>query len=65
MHLTLFGEIKKRQVEVQATDDEMRNAVGWTRKVWRARNADPSRITLGEFSELCNYLGLHFERREK
>ena len=64
MYLTLWGEIKKRQVEVQATDDDLMNAVGWTRKVWRLRNADPSRVTLKDFAKLCNYLGLHFERRK-
>ena len=65
MYLTLWGEVKKRQTEVQASDTDLMNAAGWTRKVWRDRNSHPEKITLAEFTAICSYLGLKIERRER
>lgn len=63
--LTLLGEIKKRQTEVQATDAELMKAAGLSRKQWRSRTADPDGFKLGEAVAICNYLGISFERRKK
>lgn len=62
--LTLWGEIKKRQTEVQATDKDIMAAAGWSRKVFNDRNEHPAKITVGEFVAICNYVGLSFERRK-
>lgn len=62
--LTIFGEIKKRQTEVQATDSDLMKAAGLSRKQWRSRTADPDGFKLGEAVAICNYLGISFTRRE-
>ena len=62
--LTLWGEIKKRQTEVEATDADLMKAAGLSRKQWRSRNANPGSVRLGEAVAICNYLGLNFERRK-
>ena len=62
--LSLWGEVRKRQVEVQATDADLMKAAGLSRKQWRSRDADPNTFRIGEAVAICNYLGLNFERRK-
>ena len=55
---TILGEIRKRQTEVEATDNDLIRVAGWSRSTYRRRVKDPETMTLGELVELCNYLGI-------
>lgn len=58
--ITIFGEIKKRQTEVGATDTDLMLAAGLSPKQWRSRVNDPGKFRLLELEGISNYLGLRF-----
>ena len=60
---TFLGEIRKRQTELEATDNDLIRVTGWSRSTYRRRVKNPETITIGEWIELCNYLGIKYERR--
>ncbi len=55
---TIFGEIKKRQTEVNASDSDLMLAAGLSPKQWRSRVIDPGKFRLLELEGISNYLGL-------
>lgn len=55
---SILGEIRKRQTEVEANDNDLIRVTGWSRPTYRRRVKNPETMTLGELVEICNYLGI-------
>lgn len=56
--LSILGEIRKQQTILKATRDDLIRVTGWSKATYKRRMANPETITLGELTEICNYLDI-------
>lgn len=57
--INILGEIKKQMTILQVSRSDLMRITGWSPQTYARRMKEPERITLGEFAEICNYLGIN------
>lgn len=55
-----LARVKYEQELKDVTDEDIRRVAGWSRKVHRARWADPDAIRLAEAEAIGSYLNIKF-----
>lgn len=53
--------VRKRQIDLNVSDKELRRVVGWSERTQRRRYINPDEIKLGEAVRLATYLDMKGE----
>lgn len=54
----ILGEIKKQQTILQVPDADLIRVSGMSPATYKRRMKDPDRMSIGEMTAICNYLGI-------
>lgn len=54
----ILAEIAKAMVNLEVTDEQLANIVGWSRRTFVSRWNKPDTISLGELEKITAYLNI-------